>query len=93
MIKFGAFLNIFSLQLPNVASVALCSLMWKATLVCFLMTLQHIGIEFSHRTEADGRASWCTANWEMKTCMMQKRAFVVSVRQCDHTVRNRGIWR
>lgn len=46
-------------------------LMWKAAPVCFLMTLQHIGIEFSHRAETDGRASWCMANWEMKTCMLR----------------------
>lgn len=46
-------------------------LMRKAAPVCFLMTLQHIGIEFSHRAETDGRASWCTANWEMKTCMLR----------------------
>lgn len=65
--------RIFTFQLPSVGSVALRSLMWKAAVVCFLMTLQHIGIEFSHRIEADGRASWCMANWEMKTCMMQKK--------------------
>lgn len=47
------------------------SLMQKAALVCFLMTPQHIGIEFSHRAGTDGRTSWCMANWEMKTCMLR----------------------
>lgn len=42
-------------------------LMCEAAPVCFLMTPQHIGIGFSHRAETDGRASWCKANWEMKT--------------------------
>ena len=28
---------------------ATVALMWKAAPVCFLMTLQHIGMKFSHR--------------------------------------------
>lgn len=61
----------FPMELGVKLCLCFCSLMWKAALVCFLMTLQHIGIEFSHRVETDGQALWCMANWEMKTCTLR----------------------
>lgn len=45
---------------------AFSSLMQKAALVCFLMTLQDTVFKFSRRAGTDGRASWCTANGEQK---------------------------
>lgn len=44
----------------------------KSALVCFLMTLQDAGFKFSRRVGTDGRASWCTANGDTKTCMPKK---------------------
>lgn len=49
------------------------SLMQKAALVCFLLTLEDTGFKFSRRVETDGRASWCMANGGTKTRMQKKK--------------------
>lgn len=65
------------------------SLMQKAALVCFLMTLQDTGFKFSRRVETDGRASWCMASGGTKTCMLKKKkqtkkhGHVFFFQQCD----------
>lgn len=66
------------------AKLCFSSLTWKAALVCFLMTLQHIGIEFSHRAETDGQASWCMANWENENIHAQNWVHTFSLQQRDH---------
>lgn len=70
------------------------SLMQKAALVCFLMTLQHIGIEFSHRAETDGQASWCMANWKNENIHAQKWVSAFSLQQRDHKryIEEQGIY-